>query len=682
MIFLNLNYRFRKMSYLDVIKKEKIPNNYWENIDNIKHFLGYCCLKLNVEKVEDWYKCSRKNITELGGGELFNLYKNLVELLNKIYKEHYIFYEWKFSVTPNGFWNNIDNQKSYMDWLFKELKYENMEDWYKISQEIIKKNYGAGLIFVYNGSYQNILKNIYPYYNWIPWKFNQVPVNYWNDIENHKNFMDWLFKELNYQTMEDWYKLTNDIMEKNYGSSLLLKYKYSPYNILTNIYPEYNWYQWKFQGIPSNYWENENNRNEYKFWVFEKLNILNEEDCYKLNRKIIEKNNGYGFMRYYGNLENFLIDIYPDYKWIPWKFSRVPNNFWNSLENRKSYTDWLFEELKYKNQEDWYKINCQDFHNNYGAGMLYLFYNNSATNCIINLYKDLNLLPWKFNCEKGYWDKVENQKEYMDWLYKELKYETMEDWYKLKQEDLRNNNGHGLLGKQNKEESFLPNLLNKIYPDYNFLQWKFISVGPNFWRNIENQKEYMNWLYKELKYEIMEDWYKLSQYDIKNNHGSGLLYIYVSLSKLIINIYPEYNWDESKFKNLKGETICNNFLEENYKDIIWGFYTNWCKNEKTDRHFPFDFCIEEYKNIIEIDGEQHFEEIKQWKNNPKENRERDKYKMECANKNGYTIIRILWEDIYEDKNDWKEKLKEAIKLYDIPSRIYLSNKYKEYEEYN
>jgi very-short-patch-repair endonuclease len=65
----------------------------------------------------------------------------------------------------------------------------------------------------------------------------------------------------------------------------------------------------------------------------------------------------------------------------------------------------------------------------------------------------------------------------------------------------------------------------------------------------------------------------------------------------------------------------------------------------TDTHFRFDFCIEELKIIIELDRIHHFEIVKHWKNNPEEQLERDKFKMKCANDNGYSIIRILQEDI-------------------------------------
>jgi very-short-patch-repair endonuclease len=96
----------------------------------------------------------------------------------------------------------------------------------------------------------------------------------------------------------------------------------------------------------------------------------------------------------------------------------------------------------------------------------------------------------------------------------------------------------------------------------------------------------------------------------------------------------------------------------------------------------FDFVIEELKLIIEIDGEQHFRQISNWCH-PEITFERDNYKMNKALKNGYTIIRILQEDIWFDRNDWRENIKKYLKLYSEPSKIFIGckDKYKNYIEY-
>ena len=145
------------------------------------------------------------------------------------------------------------------------------------------------------------------------------------------------------------------------------------------------------------------------------------------------------------------------------------------------------------------------------------------------------------------------------------------------------------------------------------------------------------------------------------------------------SITNKYSW--CPFCKNKSEKFVYEFLLENKFKIIKEVTFKWCKNEKTNYHFRFDFVIESLKLIIEIDGIQHFKEVKHWKNDFKENQERDKYKMEQAKINNYSIIRIVQEDIFKNKYDWKNELLINIKKYDNPEIIYIC-KNNEYECYN
>jgi len=96
---------------------------------------------------------------------------------------------------------------------------------------------------------------------------------------------------------------------------------------------------------------------------------------------------------------------------------------------------------------------------------------------------------------------------------------------------------------------------------------------------------------------------------------------------------------------------------------------NWCKNEETKRHLPFDFVIESLKIIIELDGPQHFKQVSNWKG-PEDTIKLDIYKMNQAIKNGYTVIRLLQEDVWNNKNDWIQKLKECIDTHSLNNKSY------------
>ena len=65
----------------------------------------------------------------------------------------------------------------------------------------------------------------------------------------------------------------------------------------------------------------------------------------------------------------------------------------------------------------------------------------------------------------------------------------------------------------------------------------------------------------------------------------------------------------------------------------------------------------------------------------KKNQKTDIIKMKKAIENGYTIIRILQYDVYNDVKKWKEKLLENIYYYEKPQIIYLDeHKYSDHKE--
>jgi very-short-patch-repair endonuclease len=133
---------------------------------------------------------------------------------------------------------------------------------------------------------------------------------------------------------------------------------------------------------------------------------------------------------------------------------------------------------------------------------------------------------------------------------------------------------------------------------------------------------------------------------------------------------------------------CRYKTEEKLTKILTDIYPliktqakfDWCKYKK---HLPFDFVIDDKKIIVEVDGEQHWKQVAKWKS-PEHNRNRDLYKMKCANENGYSVIRIVQEDVFKDKYDWFTELQQYILdicQQNIVQNIYMC-KNDEYKDFN
>ena len=137
------------------------------------------------------------------------------------------------------------------------------------------------------------------------------------------------------------------------------------------------------------------------------------------------------------------------------------------------------------------------------------------------------------------------------------------------------------------------------------------------------------------------------------------------------NITNCNNW--CPFCKNKTERKLYEWLKENYSNVKSQVRFNWCKNI---RSLSYDFLLESSKIIIELDGDQHFEDIPGWNSLVDCSIKRDKYKLFCALKNGYSVIRIFQPDVLYDKNDWQFKLELIINCHqtcDISYSLLASN---------
>src|SRR5258708_7454890 len=97
----------------------------------------------------------------------------------------------------------------------------------------------------------------------------------------------------------------------------------------------------------------------------------------------------------------------------------------------------------------------------------------------------------------------------------------MDDWYNVSKEDIVKNGGNKLLaGYYNDSPS---KALHSVYPEHNWILWKFKGVPPGYWGKAGSHKLFFDWLYKALGYKCMDDWYNVTKEDITKNGGGGLL---------------------------------------------------------------------------------------------------------------------------------------------------------------
>ena len=127
----------------------------------------------------------------------------------------------------------------------------------------------------------------------------------------------------------------------------------------------------------------------------------------------------------------------------------------------------------------------------------------------------------------------------------------MEDWYAINNHDYAANYGQGLMLYYFGKNKGISDILIDHYPDYDWKKWQFNVISDGWWHEKANRREYCDWLFDKLKFKKIDDWYMVMKSDFNNNRGasmfSGTMNIYSKLSDAIVDLYPEYEWDVSKF---------------------------------------------------------------------------------------------------------------------------------------
>jgi hypothetical protein len=57
---------------------------------------------------------------------------------------HHEFIPWKFNETQRGYWDSLDNQRKYVEWVGKQLQLSHLSDWYKVKQADFVRFGGGG----------------------------------------------------------------------------------------------------------------------------------------------------------------------------------------------------------------------------------------------------------------------------------------------------------------------------------------------------------------------------------------------------------------------------------------------------------------------------------------------------------------------------------------------------------
>ena len=104
--------------------------------------------------------------------------------------------------------------------------------------------------------------------------------------------------------------------------------------------------------------------------------------------------------------------------------------------------------LGFRSRQDWYRITTDDFKQNAGGGLLH-HWHDSAIYAVRETYRDYDWKDWLFNITpRHFWQDPGNHRQYMQWLGEELGVREPSDWYRVSNQDFRDNGGGAFLSWQ------------------------------------------------------------------------------------------------------------------------------------------------------------------------------------------------------------------------------------------
>jgi hypothetical protein len=273
-----------------------------------------------------WYNVTAQDLDEYGGRSLIETryHGSLHAALSAVYP-HHSWRPWKFRHVSSGVWKHLPHQRAVFDEMLPLLLNQSlsltttpisMDRWYevtlsqirnmskssslssppsgrrggrRVSQSTSQSSPTAQAVLSilsghYNNSLSSALITIYPQHAWQPWRFTQVPLGYWNNMENQRAFFEWLRGELHIHSYEDWYHVSAAQVAAVKGGKHLISRLYagSLPTALSRVYPDVKWDMWRFKRLPKRMWDNNpQHLTDYFHWLEEQLNITEKDQWYQ-----------------------------------------------------------------------------------------------------------------------------------------------------------------------------------------------------------------------------------------------------------------------------------------------------------------------------------------------------------------------------------------------------------------
>eukprot|EP01114_Cavostelium_apophysatum_P007737 TRINITY_DN1990_c0_g1_i5.p1 TRINITY_DN1990_c0_g1~~TRINITY_DN1990_c0_g1_i5.p1 ORF type:complete len:848 (+),score=203.21 TRINITY_DN1990_c0_g1_i5:93-2636(+) len=378
-----------------------------------------------------------------------------------------------------------------------------------------------------------------------------------------------------------------------------------------------------------------------------KLNILSLDDWYKVRSREVRLQGGSSILRAHGeSLFDALAKAYPEHHFVRWKFTRMPNGYWNSKENKTAFFNDLALKLKIKDQDDWYQVSEQEIEEHGGGSLMHYF--GDFRKAIVDSYPDVQWDLEKFVTVRkpnGAWQGADQQRDFFDRLAVRLGLQTWQDWYKVSGKTIKEHGGTSVLRYFKDCPS---KALMALYPEHPWNPHRFEKVSNKFWQDPANQRKYFDKIGKELNIKHWEDWYLVTREQVFKNAGFTILRYYGdSLMNALEAVYPEHPWKSHKALDIERRSSkAQSHLFKAVLSIFPGksVHNNF-KYQLDQTPIEVDVAVPSLSLAFEYQGEPHFYNVTVFGRDADNVKNNDDRKRQICGSIGVTLIQIpFWWD--------------------------------------
>jgi len=226
-----------------------VSRSSWKCVGKCHAFLVFLASQLDYRIPTDFYRLKKKRAMELGAGKLFSYFRSSPPFALLSLFPELCWKIWRFHRIPTHLINSPYIQNTILDHIEHVFNISHPSKWYNLTVNDITSALGQKTIK--REEILDLLKIRYPNYSWYPWQFPLVPIGFWQNSQNNRDYLHHFASSTSIRIPLDWYDVrAKDIILFGNGTSLIVHaYGKSVRRMLSHLFPEYFWERWRFKRV-------------------------------------------------------------------------------------------------------------------------------------------------------------------------------------------------------------------------------------------------------------------------------------------------------------------------------------------------------------------------------------------------------------------------------------------------